>query len=115
MNDPRVEKATDVYRASMDMAAALEASGLPVDLAAEQDKLREALNDMGELRDRIRNLAAALAASEKAITNASYCLDPNQGEPPDPVEAYKWLRTTYPKDHPNYVDPSTLRPGFSDG
>jgi hypothetical protein len=45
---------------------------------------------------------------ERAIMNACYALDPNQGERPNPVTAYQWLRTTFPTDHPNYVDPSTL-------
>lgn len=61
---------------------------------------------------RVAELEQELAEKKQAITNAGYSLDPNQGERPDPVLAYKWLRTTYPKNHPNYVDPKTLPPGY---
>lgn len=44
----------------------------------------------------------------EAIHNASYFLNPNQGEPADPSLASQWLRTTFPKDHPNYIDPAAL-------
>lgn len=45
----------------------------------------------------------------RAINEACYALDPNQGERPDPSRAYQWLRTTFPSDHPNYVNPERLR------
>lgn len=44
--------------------------------------------------------------ARRAIENASYALNPNQGERPDPTIAAMWLRTTFPKDHPSYIDPS---------
>jgi hypothetical protein len=43
---------------------------------------------------------------ERAVENASYALNPNQGERPDPTVASMWLRTTFPDDHPNYINPS---------
>lgn len=58
-------------------------------------------------------VAAVVGAREeilsRAIKNVSYALDPNQGERPDPVVAYLWLRTTFPPDHPNYVGPNDPR------
>lgn len=45
---------------------------------------------------------------ERAISEAAYALDPNQGEKPNPSRAYQWLRTTFPPSHPNYVDPESL-------
>jgi hypothetical protein len=45
----------------------------------------------------------------EAVERASYALDPNQGERPDPVRAALWLRTTLPPEHPNYVDRAALK------
>lgn len=55
---------------------------------------------------------ARVLALKRAIGNASEALDPPQGSRPDYVTAYQWLRTTFPKDHPNYVDPDSLPPGY---
>lgn len=43
-----------------------------------------------------------------AIHMASSCLDPPQGNRVDPSLAYKWLRTTYPEGHPNFVNVDDL-------
>lgn len=43
-----------------------------------------------------------------AVGRAMYELGPNQGEKADPSLAHQWLRTTLPKDHPNYIDPKNL-------
>ena len=39
----------------------------------------------------------------EAIAQASYALDPNQGEHSNPGLALMWLRTAYPKAHVNYL------------
>ena len=54
---------------------------------------------------------AELARVREAINHACYALDPNQGERPDPVRAYQWLRTTFPASHPNYVSADALARG----
>jgi hypothetical protein len=63
----------------------------------------------GEALAALDVLVGRLEQAEEGISNAAYALDPNQGEQPDRIRAYQWLRTTFPKDHPNYVDPETLR------
>jgi hypothetical protein len=50
----------------------------------------------------------SLEVMRRAIHEASYALNPNQGERPDPVRASMWLRTTFGEGHPNYVDPESL-------
>lgn len=50
----------------------------------------------------------------RALTNAGYALNPNQGEHPNPESARDWIHTAYPEDHPCYVDPSTLDGNFYD-
>lgn len=44
----------------------------------------------------------------RAVTNAAQCLNPPQGSAPDPSRAGQWLRTTLPKNHPNYQDAADL-------
>ena len=50
----------------------------------------------------------ALAAARKAIENASYYLQPNQGESVNVGAASCWLSTAYPHDHPNYLSPEQV-------
>lgn len=80
----------------------------------ERPRLSNPANDSGpSLREQLETL-------REAISKASYALDPNQGESPDRVLAYQWLRTTFPSDHPNFVDRDTLsnparRPSIYEG
>jgi len=69
---------------------------------------------MDDESESIAALRRKLETADRAIQNAAYLLDPNQGERPDPAEAYKWLRTTYPPTHANYVDPESLAAGLAD-
>jgi hypothetical protein len=58
-------------------------------------------------RQHIEKIAGDTTAREelldRAIFNASYYLNPNQGERVEASSARVWLNTTLPSDHPNYM------------
>jgi hypothetical protein len=98
---------------ALDRAHAAEAA-----LDAERARAEKAENrlfvlegirrDWQQELERRREAEARNRNLEAAISQASYALNPNQGEPADPSLAHQWLRTTFPPDHPNYVDPAVL-------
>lgn len=80
-------------------------------VACESRVLCVPLARLIDSRDQLIKRDCHIALLDTAIAHASYCLRPNQGERPDPVVAAQWLCTTFPTDHPNYVDPASLPHG----
>lgn len=66
----------------------------------EHDKL---LNLVKGLKAKIVSLLKERDVYREAVWAASYALDPNQGEVPDPIRAQMLLLATFPDWHPNGI------------
>lgn len=60
------------------------------------------------LREHVQTLERERRRLRKAISRAYEALEGGD-HPPDSTTAQMWLRTTFASDHPNYVDPASLR------